>query len=153
MNIGTEILINASHVTHDLFGESYEFIIGIQLNITDSIKISTNSNDKRLKSIRAPNEELDDMLFELNHVRVNPRVNNTNIIKTLVDNLLEVGIDIKNQPSENSMALCFKPLGEINSSVRFYVNNNKLVFLSPAKPNFICLTNQQYNIPNNDRAN
>lgn len=76
---------------------------------------------------------LDGLLFELNHVRVNPRVDNSYIISCLTDALKNIGVEVKNQPSANSMATTYKPLGEISDNVRFYLNNKtQVVFLSPS---------------------
>ena len=76
---------------------------------------------------------LEGMLFELNHVRVNPKLNNNYVIEKLTIALNQIGVNVADRPKSTSMAVCFKPLGEISDNVRFYLNKEgKLVFLSPA---------------------
>ncbi len=130
--MNTEILINSSLVTHDGYCGSYEFVLDDSLCVIECVKV-----DQAAQNIVCPIENasvtLDGLLFELNHVRVNPRVDNTYIISCLTKALNNVGVQVKNQPANNSMAACFKPLGEISDNVRFYLNNKtQVVFLSPA---------------------
>ncbi len=130
--MNTEILINSSLVTHNGYRESYEFVLNDELRVMECVRI-----DPTAQSIISHIEDaavvLDGLLFELNHVRVNPRVDNSHIIQCLTQALNQVGVQVKNQPQANSMATCFKPLGEISDNVRFYLNNKtKVVFLSPA---------------------
>lgn len=130
--MNTEILINSSLVTHDGYRESYEFVLDDQLRVIECVRI-----DPTAQSIVSHIEDaavtLDGLLFELNHVRVNPRVDNSYIIDCLTNALNAIGVQVKNQPQANSMATCFKPLGEISDNVRFYLNNKtQVVFLSPS---------------------
>jgi hypothetical protein len=130
--MNTEILINSSLVTHDGYRESYEFVLDEKLQVIECVKV-----DPMAQNIISPIEdasvELDGLLFELNHVRVNPRVDNSNIINRLTEALGQIGVQVKNQPQQNTMATCFKPLGEISDNVRFYLNNKtQVVFLSPS---------------------
>lgn len=130
--MNTEILINSSLVTHDGYRESYEFVLDDTLQVLECVKV-----DPMAQNIISPIEdasvELDGLLFELNHVRVNPRVDNSHIISCLTEALGQVGVQVKNQPQQNTMATCFKPLGEISDNVRFYLNNKtQVVFLSPS---------------------
>lgn len=140
-----EILINASHVTHTDFGLAYEFVLNTKLHVIECIRI-----DSLVHGIISPVENaaasLDGMLFELNHVRINPRVDNTKIINCLTDALHEIGVHVANQPDSDSMALCFKPLGEISDNVRFYLSHQgRVIFLSPAtKPKLVAVQQQQY---------
>jgi len=127
-----EILINSSLVTHDGYRESYEFVLDDSLRVIECIKV-----DPMAQSMISPIENaavtLDGLLFELNHVRVNPRVDNSYIIECLTKALENIGVQVKNQPSSNDMASTFKPLGEISDNVRFYLNNKtQVVFLSPS---------------------
>ncbi len=130
--MNTEILINSSLVTHDGSRESYEFVLDETLQVIECVKV-----DPLAQNIISPIEdasvELDGLLFELNHVRVNPRVDNSRIISCLTEALGQIGVQVKNQPQQNTMATCFKPLGEISDNVRFYLNNKtQVVFLSPS---------------------
>jgi hypothetical protein len=168
MNIGTEILINASLITHDSIIETYEFIIDDSLTIKDSIKVKNLPQqhgassaprvvDIKSKKAVAPvvdveeqytdadlldsmdgNNTMDGMLFELNHVRVNPRFNNEVIIKHIINKLKEVGVSVNETATQGAISMRFKPIGEINSSVRFYVNQDQmLVFMSPMQPKLV----------------
>jgi hypothetical protein len=130
--MNTEILINSSLVTHDGYRESYEFVLDETLQVIECVKV-----DPMAQNIISPIEdasvELDGLLFELNHVRVNPRVDNSDIINRLTEALGQIGVQVKNQPQQNTLATCFKPLGEISDNVRFYLNNKtQVVFLSPS---------------------
>lgn len=137
MNKATEILINASHITHNLSGDSYEFIINQNLEVLDSIKVTHSINE--VESLKKDINNFEDMLFELGHVRVNPKLDNKEVVNALIEELNKSGISVNNPPHQNSMSICFKPLGEITSSVRFYINyKNKLVFLSPMQPKLVC---------------
>lgn len=135
--MNTEILINASLVTHDGNQEFYEFVLGPECELIECVKV-----DPMAQSIIKPIEDIDselmDRLFELNHVRVNPRVNNDYIIERFTNALNNIGVEVKNQPHQNSMGTCFKPLGEISDNVRFYFNKNRIIFLSPSsKPKLV----------------
>ncbi len=132
MQVATEILINARQVTPHQLGGSYEFILNSQLYITECIKLESKQKFSE-RPIQNAEVLLKGMLFELNHVRVDPKLDNTQIIECLTNALGQIGVKVFNQPHRSSMALCFKPLGEISDNVRFYLNpNGKLIFLSPA---------------------
>lgn len=128
-----EILINATLVTDADCAELYEFVLNEDLKVTECVHVASLAN-----GIVVPLENyassLSKTLFELNHVRVNPRVDNTKIIKRLTKALVDTGIKVSNPPTKNSMALCFKPLGEISDIVRFYFEaDTSCIFLSPSK--------------------
>lgn len=130
-NTASEILINAFQVTRYKMGDTFEFVLDQYLQVIECVKIQS----PKLGIIRPipDSTTLKGMLFELNHVRVNPKLDNNLIIESLTKALTDIGVTIFNQPSQNSMALCYKPLGEISDSVRFYLNEEeKPVFLSPA---------------------
>jgi hypothetical protein len=136
--MNTEILINSSLVTHDGYPEAYEFVLDENMRVVECVKVDPMAQNM-ISPIENAAEELDGLLFELNHVRVNPRVDNTHIIECLTNALRNIGVDVKNQPSNNSIATTFKPLGEISDNVRFYLNSKtQLVFLSPStKPRLV----------------
>ena len=142
-NTADEILINASHVTHVDFGNSYEFVLNTKLHVVECVRIDSLVHGIISQIDNAPTS-LDGMLFELNHVRINPRVNNTNIINCLTTALNDIGVQVSNQPDTDSMALCFKPLGEISDNVRFYLSNiGKVIFLSPSiRPRLVAVDQQ-----------
>ena len=139
-----EILINASHVTHGDFGNTYEFVLNTELHVVECVRIESLVHGI-ISPIDDASNALDGMLFELNHVRINPRVDNTNIINCLTHALNDIGVRVSNQPGSNSMALCFKPLGEISDNVRFYLSNHgRVVFLSPAtKPKLVSIQSKE----------
>jgi len=130
--MSSEILINSSLVTHDGYRESYEFVLDDSLSVIECVKVDPMAQNM-IYPIKNAAVTLDGLLFELNHVRVNPRVDNSYIISCLTDALKNIGVEVKNQPSANSMATTYKPLGEISDNVRFYLNNKtQVVFLSPS---------------------
>lgn len=132
ISMNTEILINSSLLTHDGYRESYEFVLDANMCVIECIKVDPTAQTM-ICPIQNASQELDGLLFELNHVRVNPRVDNSYIIGCLTEALKNIGVEVKNQPNHNSMGTAFKPLGEISDNVRFYLNNKtQIVFLSPS---------------------
>lgn len=130
--MNTEILINSSLVTHDGYKESYEFVLDDNMRVLECVRIDPTAQNV-ISHIENAAVTLDGMLFELNHVRVNPRVDNSYIITCFTNALGNIGVQVKNQPNQNSMASVYKPLGEISDNVRFYLNTQtQVVFLSPA---------------------
>ncbi len=138
-NSASEILINARQVTRYDSGDAYEFILNEHLQVLECVKIESLAKGI-IRPIYEVKNTLQGMLFELNHVRVNPRLDNTDIIRNLTEALNEIGVNVSNPPSKDTVAVCFKPLGEISDCVRFYLNKNEeMIFLSPAmKPKLIC---------------
>lgn len=146
-SMNTEILINSSLVTHNGYRESYEFVLNDQLQVTECVKIDPTAQNV-ISHIEDAAVALDGLLFELNHVRVNPRVDNSYIISCLTKALNEIGVQVKNQPKQNAMATTFKPLGEISDNVRFYLNNKtQVVFLSPSTRLKLVKTDRPSNQP------
>jgi len=132
MREATEILLNAVQVTHQSSGAGYEFVLNTDLTVLECIKVESMKQGI-VTPIPNPSQALEGMLFELNHVRVNPRLDNRRMIDVLTEALAAVGVGVINRPNANSMGLCYRPLGEITDNVRLYVGNlSKLVFLSPS---------------------
>ena len=128
-----EILINAIRVSENQFSELYEFVLNEELRVVECIRVESLT-DGLITPIDRYHTELKETLFELNHVRVNPRVDNSEIIGKLTGELKKIGVNVSNTPSKESMALCFKPLGEISDNVRFYFHEDgKFIFLSPSR--------------------
>ena len=126
-----EILINATRVTTQNMAEIYEFILDVKLNVIECVQV-----ESLVEGIVTPVDNylqtLTGVLFELNHVRVNPRSDNTVIIESLTKALENIGVGVNHPPSQNSMAICIKPLGEITQNVRFYFDKGgACVFLCP----------------------
>jgi len=127
-----EILINSYQVTASADGDPYEFILNEDFQVMECVKIESISKNT-IRPIRNSIAALDGFLFEMNHVRVNPKLDNTYIIKKLTEALKQIGVEVFNQPRQDSLAVCYKPLGEISDNVRFYLNKEgKLIFLSPS---------------------
>lgn len=139
----SEILINAYQVTRyqhyqrkSSHGrdtrESYEFILNDELQVLECVKI-----ESMIRGIITPIKNittaLEGLLFELNHVRVNPKIDNSYVISCLTQALEEIGVRVSNPANTYSIATCYKPMGEISDNVRFYLSSKgSLVFLSPA---------------------
>jgi hypothetical protein len=141
-----EILINSVLVASNKSFIPYEFVLNTQLTVTECVRVESITDNSVTPIFNAPNA-LEGMLFELNHVRVNPRVNNTEIIAVLTCALNKIGVAVFNPPTNNDVASCFKPMGEISDNVRFYLDlRGRVVFLSPnTKPRLINdPKNQQY---------
>ena len=132
MRQATEILLNVAEVTHQSLGDSYEFILNRDLAIVECIRIAS-MHQGTVFPVKNPAQALDGMLFELNHVRVNPSLDNQDMIEALTGALAHIGVDVRNRTNPDSMSMCYRPLGEITDNVRMYLGpQGKLVFLSPA---------------------
>lgn len=136
----TEILINAFQVTDQLKGDSYEFVLNEELKVIECVRIEPRPKST-LKPVKDVHINLEGLLFELNHVRVNPRMDNTSIIQRLTTAFQDIGVRVFNQPKQHDMKVCFKPLGELSDSIRFYIcGTAKVIFLSPTKkPQLTCI--------------
>ena len=142
MREATEILLNATQVTHGSLGSGYEFILNADLTVLECIKIESMKQGI-VTPIKSPSQVLEGMLFELNHIRVNPRLDNRRMIDILTQALGEVGVKVLNRPHPDSMAMCHRPLGEITENVRLYVGNlSKLIFLSPSPKKLRLVSNR-----------
>ncbi len=125
-----EIVINATLVTAALEAVFYEFILDADLHVSECGYLESLSKGK-VKPIREPIKTLYGSLFELNHVRVNPHLDNNYILAQLSEALTASGVKIKNGRSSDYMSVCFKPLGELSDVVRFYIaQDSRLVFLT-----------------------
>lgn len=126
----SEILISSHEVGHDLTS-SYEFVLDTTLQVLECAKI-----ESRIRGVIRPIKHfacLEGLLFELNHVRVNPQLDNDFIIEQLTNALIKVDVTIKDKPRKDSVAVCYRPLGEISDCVRFYLNKEgRVIFLSPS---------------------
>ena len=130
MKQATELVVNSTLVTDRYEAIFYEFVLNEGLKVVECGYVESLSQ-KRMRSVRSPVTDLARMLFELNHVRVNPRVDNTLILARLSRALEESGVSITHPPRGDDMSLCFKPLGELSDVVRFYINpEGRLTFLS-----------------------
>lgn len=161
MKIAKELLINAFLVSHNTRNFNYldeysytslyksvltkpvvhfEFILNNKLQLVQCAKLHLASAKKHCTINEIPNyKDIYNELFEISHVRVNPNYDNTEIIKTFTKTLEDLGVTLHNQPKNNSIAICFKPLGEIRDTVRFYIKeNNTAIFLaSNYKPKLV----------------
>jgi len=127
----SEILINATLISTQPYIQLYEFVLNEDLFILECMQIHSLITNQiaPVENFRAL---LSDRLFELNHVRINPYIDNTYIINKLGDTLKEIGVEIKHTPHLNDIAQCYKPLGEIMQNVRFHFNESgRCTFLCP----------------------
>jgi hypothetical protein len=138
-----EILINAFSVSfkkHIKHNHQFEFIINEKLKMLQCIQLftATSNHNPFIIPIDDP-RKIHDVLFELNHVRVNPKLNNSSIISVLMNAFADIGVMVDNKPQQDSMAICFQPLGDIKDNVRFYIKeNNQMIFLAnTAKPKLV----------------
>ncbi len=128
-----QMVVNATRMSADQkSAEIYEFVLDLSIKVIDCKHISSVSQ-KRAVCVKNFATELKGVLFELNHVRINPKVNNELILFRFKKCLQKSGVKISNPPDEILMAICYKPIGELSDVVRFYIDdNNQLVFLSKA---------------------
>lgn len=126
-----EILINATRVTPQRNADVYEFVLNKKLQVVECIHIESLSEGIFYPVTHFLNA-LSGVLFELNHVRVNPRLDNTEMITLLTRALERIGVNVYNTPSRQAMAVCYRPLGEITQNVRFHFDGiGNCVFLCP----------------------
>lgn len=115
----SEILINASLVTPYPCVKLYEFVLNSDMEVIECMQIHSLTSN-RIVPVHDYCTRFHDTLFELNHVRINPTIDNTFIIFKLSEALENIGVEIKRAPHFNEMAQCYRPLGEIMENVRFY---------------------------------
>ncbi|MCS5709355.1 hypothetical protein CC99x_010610 [Candidatus Berkiella cookevillensis] len=126
-----EILINATRVNPAHTTDLYEFVLNDSLYVIECVRVESLA-EGIIYPVNNYLLDLKNVLFELNHVRVNPRVDNTEIIENLTQRLEAIGVEVINPPSQESMAMCYRPLGEITENVRFYFNESgNVIFLCP----------------------
>lgn len=127
----TEILINAIRVTPERGNDIYEFVLNESLYVIECVHVESLS-DGIIYPVSDFRSSLPSVLFELNHVRVNPRLDNTLMINRLTSALESIGVNVYNTPHRDSMTVCYRPLGEITENVRFYFSESgHCVFLCP----------------------
>lgn len=130
MKTATEIVINSTLVTSNYEAIFYEFVLDDGLKVVECGYLESLSQHK-MRAVEDPIIQLEGKLFEINHVRVNPRVDNTLILARLAKALEQSGVKITHPAKQDEIQLCFKPLGELSDIVRFYVNSaGRLTFLS-----------------------
>lgn len=130
-SIASQILLSAYQVTLAEPRDTYEFILNSDLSVAACMKLQMIARGIA-RPVDYPKHALEGALFELSHVRIDPKKDNTKIIRLLTKALCQIGVAVTNQPCQTSMSICYKPLGEISHTVRFYLSQEeKLVFLSP----------------------
>ncbi len=126
----TEMLINATRVTQNQEADVFEFVLNDSLHVIECVQVDALHHG--ISPVSHFLDTLQGTLFELNHVRVNPRLDNTYVIDCLTEALVAIGVTVHNTPSADSMAVCYRPLGEITENVRFYFDGvGRCVFLCP----------------------
>lgn len=126
-----EILINATRVNPTQSTDLYEFVLNDSLYVIECVRVESLA-EGIIYPVNNYLHELKNVLFELNHVRVNPRLDNALIITNLTHKLESIGVEVINPPSHETMAMCYRPLGEITENVRFYFNESgNCTFLCP----------------------
>lgn len=130
-NKAPKIVINATKVSaHDQSAEIYELVLDQAINVVSCSYVQSVSQ-ARTKLIPDFKDKLVGDLFELNHVRIDPNAKNDLILFRLKKALESSGVKLTAPPDEILMAICYKPLGEINEDVRFYFKPDcSLVFLT-----------------------
>ena len=120
------ILLNVHEITNKGFGSKYDLVIDQQMNIVESIEQLPANNYTPV----AP-QLLVDRLFELSHVNINPYIDNSLIVTSFTSELEKIGVVVSNKPANDSIAMCYKPIGDLSCNVRLKIgNNNKLILVS-----------------------
>lgn len=145
----TELLINATLVTPFDYADIYEFVLNQDLRVTECVRVESLA-EGIVFPVENYRQDMQGTLFELNHVRVNPRLDNTEILSTLTAALAHIGVDVHQPPHPQDMKACYKPLGEITENVRFHFNEmGQCIFLCPrAKLKGIPGTQKQASVHN-----
>lgn len=131
LHIANEILVNATRVNPEHTPDIYEFVLNETLHITECVHVESLS-EGIISPVNNFFEKLHSVLFELNHVRVNPQFDNRFIVAQLTHALERIGVNVYNTPPKESMAVCYRPLGEITENVRFYfTESGNCIFLCP----------------------
>lgn len=131
MPTATEILINATRISEKKQPDLYEFVLNETLHVIECAHIESLAGGV-VQPINQFLTTLQGVLFELNHVRVNPRLDNRFIIGRLTKALADIGVNVYNTPFQESMSVCYRPLGEITENVRFYFTEaGSCIFLCP----------------------
>ena len=126
-----EILINATRVNPEKKTDLYEFVLNDELYVIECVRVESLA-EGIIYPVNNYLSTLKNVLFELNHVRVNPRLDNTDIINNLTERLEAIGVDVINPPTHEAMSMCYRPLGEITENVRFYfTESGSCIFLCP----------------------
>jgi len=131
MQTGNEILIHAHRVNTTNSADPFEFVFNDSLQVVECVQIPSLSTGMAYPVLDF-RTTLQGVLFELNHVRVDPLRDNTRIIESLTNAFADIGVDIYNAPSPHSMQMTYRPLGEIADRIRFYfTESGHCVFLCP----------------------
>jgi hypothetical protein len=126
-----ELLINATLVTPYPSAQLYEFVLNEELTVVECMQLQSLGS-YHIMPVHDYGMRFQNTLFELNHVRINPSVDNSYIVSKLKEALENIGVEIKSTPHFNDMAQCYRPLGEIMENVRFYFNAmGQCTFLCP----------------------
>lgn len=130
-NKEARLVINATRVSEDFnTAEIFEFALNLNLEVILCSHVKSVSQG-RYRLINDFSEELSGVLFEINHVRVNPNLNNELILYRLKKVLQNSGVEITSPSEDILMSICYKPLGDLKQIVRFYIKDkNTLVFLT-----------------------
>jgi len=123
-----ELVINALLISDDNIDDYYEFVLNERLDVVACGHVDTPASDMITRVPRF-SSALRGCLFELNHVRINPRLDNALILEHFINALEDSGVGIYNPPTQGMMAVCFRPIGELNDVVRFYITPDKRLVL------------------------
>lgn len=129
MRNSSEIVINSTLVTSHNAAPFYEFVVDETIHVVECGRVDSMASDTYTLLSDA---EVAGLLFELNHIRIDPKKNNAVILTRFIEKLQASGVEIYRRPHYNDIALCYKPVGELSHPVRFYVDAHNPVFLSSA---------------------
>lgn len=127
-----ELVINADLLDYHDQHCQYEFVLDESMTVVDCGQVKSLSKGVIHRILR-PEVELYGYLFEFNHVRVNPELDNQVILTRFTHAVESSGAQVLEAPDDQMMSVCYKPMGELSDVVRFYINGDgHLTFLSTA---------------------
>lgn len=126
------LLINSTLVTSSNEAKLFEFVLNNNLKVIECGYVSSLANGT--VKIIEDFVSLSGALFEFNHVRINPKLENSRLLQRLRNVLQKSGVTISDPTDEKDIKVLYNPVGQLSEVVRFFLTDqNYLKFLSPAR--------------------
>lgn len=129
MRRSVEMVINSTLVSNNNAAPFYEFVIDETIRIVECGCVQSLASETYTL---LEQKSIEGLLFELNHIRIDPQRDNSVILDRFIEMLQRSGVQVLRRPFQEDIAMCYKPIGELSDVVRFYVEKQAPVFLSPA---------------------
>jgi len=129
MRRSSEIVINSTLVSNNNAAPFYEFVIDESIQVVECGRVESLAAETYTL---LDEESISGLLFELNHIRIDPKKDNTIILDRFIEMLQRSGVEVLRIPRQEDLAMCYRPVGELSHNVRFYVEQFSPIFLSSA---------------------